>query len=245
MGRVRALFFFAAQGWRQTPTDHSRLGTAGTVAYAEFGDPTRQTGDRLPRERGVAVLRGRSGVDRGAGRPRRDPRPARVRWLDPAPGSDAARLGRRRRGPCRRCPTSTTSPSWAGREVARNSLADGVSHSVRVCAPSTIGSFAPFTLILVVQDGQWHHTCSCSPISLSTADRQASPPLVADFAQGWVEDPETSGFGGESPPADEAVEVISRARHPNLKAQIREGLRRGGRHRAGTRRCSTERGASS
>jgi len=110
---------------------------------------------------------------------------------------------------------------WSG--GGPHALATALALGDRVDAIALIGSFAPIPLVPGAYD-------ALSPAMQVLADLAPSDPagaaaLVTEVAKEWVADPETFSLGGESPPADVAIEA-----HPvwgaNLRAQVHEGLRR-------------------
>ena len=85
------------------------------------------------------------------------------------------------------------------------------------------GSFAPFRLVPGAYDAMPPQLQLLA--DLAPADPVGTAALVAEVAAPWVQDPDTFGLGGEMPPEDQAVESHPEW-GPNLRAQIREGLRR-------------------
>jgi pimeloyl-ACP methyl ester carboxylesterase len=110
---------------------------------------------------------------------------------------------------------------WSG--GGPHALAAAHALGSRVRAISLVGSFAPFKLVpgaYEVMAPQLQLLADLAP-----ADPRGTAALVAEFAKPWVDDPDTFGLGNELPPEDQAVESHPEW-GPNLRAQIREGLRR-------------------
>jgi pimeloyl-ACP methyl ester carboxylesterase len=100
-----------------------------------------------------------------------------------------------------------------------------VAHALgsRVRALALVGSFAPFRLVPGAYEAMAPELRVLA--DLAPTDPAGTARLVADVARAWGEDPETFDLGGETPPEDQAVESHPEW-GPNLRAQIREGLRR-------------------
>ena len=89
-------------------------------------------------------------------------------------------------------------------------------------ALALVGSFAPFHLIPGAYEAMAPELRMLADIA--PADPRGTAAIVAEFAKSWIDDPD-SALAGDSPPEDQAIESHPEW-GPNLRAQVREGLRR-------------------